>query len=126
MTHIYTPPHDATDGPKIDALVESYRTGQEVTPVLVYGDRALTGSHRIEAHRRASALWECSAPGWEDIDDHPQLSVVRMDDADWLAACESCGVDDLDDLSDHGAICAAIYHSTDDSRIRAALADQID
>lgn len=51
------PPHEVRDTPKLESLVESYKNGEDVPPVVILnydGElKAINGSHRIEAMREA-------------------------------------------------------------------------
>lgn len=45
----YQPPHEVRDQSKLSAMVEILKNGGEPPPVLVCGDRAYSGSHRLAA-----------------------------------------------------------------------------
>jgi hypothetical protein len=45
----YQPPHEVRDQDKLDAMIEILKNGGELPPVLVCGDRAYSGSHRLAA-----------------------------------------------------------------------------
>ena len=77
----YQPPHEVRDQAKLNALVEILKNGGELPPVLVCGDRAYSGSHRLAA--------------WEMMDVEP--SVVEIDDAEY---CEVMTALDLDPMYD--------------------------
>ena len=56
-TSLPMPPHDATDADKLTALVESMEGhGWIGAPLLVDGEQALTGSHRIAAAARTNVV----------------------------------------------------------------------
>ena len=48
-----TPPHGVTEPDKFRRLVAAFRRGESVTPIIVVGDTAVTGSHRLAAAREA-------------------------------------------------------------------------
>lgn len=77
----YQPPHEVRDQGKLNALVEIMKNGGELPPVLVCGDRAYSGSHRLAA--------------WELMDVEP--SVVEMGDAEY---CEVMKALELDPMYD--------------------------
>ena len=110
---------------KFSSLVESFRTGRAVTAVVVYGDNAICGSHRIHAFNTAVELWENDAEGWENTEE-PVLEIVELSDEDFTAASEHGGVDSLFDCCDYNDICAWVLEVTEDQDVIKALADQID
>lgn len=120
---IYNAPHEARDNDKVNALVEAFRTGQEITPIVVQGETAFTGSHRIAAHLKARQLWNDGAAGWEDASE-PELQAVEIDDETWERACEMRDVEHLDELGDYNELCQALYDATEDDDIKSALEDQ--
>ena len=77
----YQPPHEVRDQEKLNALVEILKNGGELPPVLVCGDRAYSGSHRLAA--------------WELMDVEP--SVVEMDDAEYCKVMEALDLDPMYD-----------------------------
>ena len=121
--HTYSEPHEVRDTEKLNALVEAFRTGTEITPIVVQGEIAFTGSHRIAAHRQAWKLWNDEAAGWEDASE-PELKAVEIDAETWQRACEMRDIDHLDELGDWNELCKALYDATDDGDVKAALEDQ--
>ena len=77
----YQPPHEVRDQEKLNALVGILKNGGELPPVLVCGDRAYSGSHRLA--------------DWGLMDVEP--SVVEMDDAEYCEVMESLGLDPMYD-----------------------------
>ena len=77
----YQPPHEVRDQGKLNALVEILKNGGELPPVLVCGDRAYSGSHRLAA--------------WELMDVEP--SVVEMDDAEYREVMKALELDPMYD-----------------------------
>ena len=77
----YQPPHEVRDQGKLNAMVEILKNGGELPPVLVCGDRAYSGSHRLAA--------------WEMMDVEP--SVVEMDDAEYCEVMTGLGLDPMYD-----------------------------
>ena len=119
----YTEPHQVKDIDKLASLIEAYRTNQAITPIVVQGELAFTGSHRIAAHRQAWKLWNTEADGWEDASE-PELESVEIDDETWHRACTLRGVDHLDELGDWNDLCSALYDASDDEDVKSALEDQ--
>ena len=77
----YQPPHEVRDQNKLDAMVEILKNGGELPPVLVCGDRAYSGSHRL-------AAWEMMGM---------EADVVEMSDDEY---CEVMTALDLDPMYD--------------------------
>lgn len=105
------PPHEVTQSDKLVRLVQALKSGEPLTPVVVQpnGVTAICGSHRI-----AAAL--------ETDDD---IEVLTISDEDWAAALQELGVDDEDwDAVDWNTLCEAVFKTTIDERVRAALEDQ--
>lgn len=95
----FNPPHEAEDQKKVEALVEAFRCGKEVTPVVVYGDDAYTGSHRIAAHAIAVENWESG--NW-DFETYTDLPVVEIDDEEFAAAYDEYDINiTLENLLDN-------------------------
>ncbi len=121
---LYTPPHAPENEEKVASLIEAFRVGAKITPVVTQGLFAICGSHRIAAYEEAWQRWDMEEPGWENSPE-PELDVVEIDDETWERACEQNGVEHLDDLWDFNDICRAVFDATDDEEIRSALADQM-
>ena len=112
MTY-YNPPHDAINQMKVDRLVAAMQQGQALPPIVVYGCDALTGAHRIEAHRQIG-------------ENAPPLETVEIDDDLYLAACELLGIEARGE-TDPGSFVTALHVLADNNQdLRAALDDQID
>jgi hypothetical protein len=122
----YNEPHAVRDETKLAALIEAYRTNQDISPIVVTGDTAITGSHRIAACRTAKQLWESEAAGWENSNE-PVLRAVEISQDAWDKACKVHDVEDGDlwSIGDYNDLCQAIYAATDDGEVKAALEDQI-
>lgn len=123
MTTFLTPLHDVCDRAKFAALVESFRAGRPVSPVVACGDNALTGSHRVAAHEAAWRAWSRQEEGWEDSVE-PALDTVEVSEDDYVAACRLLGIDHHGDVEHFDLFAAALHSTTDDDSLRAALADQ--
>lgn len=119
----YAEPHQVKDLDKLASLIEAYRTNQSITPIVVQGELAFTGSHRIAAHRQAWKLWNTEDDGWKDASE-PELESVEIDDETWQRACTLRGVAHLDELGDWNDLCAALYDASDDDDVKSALQDQ--
>ena len=119
----YSTLHEVTDWVKFAALVESFRLGRPVTPVVVQGVTALTGSHRIAAYEAAWRAWSRGERGWENAPE-PILYVIEVSDEDYLAACHLLDVSSHDEIMDFDLFTAALYTVTEDGDLKEALADQ--
>lgn len=120
----YNPPHIARDTEKLTALIEAIRTNQPITPIVIDGENAICGSHRIAAYEKAYKLWAAETKGWENTNE-PVIPVVELMQSDIDAAIESVGGESWDDLGEWNDIVEAIYNVTDDTEVKAALADQV-
>lgn len=81
----YQAPHEVTDQSKLSAMVAALGRGECLPPVLVCGERALTGSYRLAA--------------WATAGIEP--SVVQVADSDLAKAMKDCGLDPIyDEISD--------------------------
>lgn len=121
--YIFVPPHEPRDGAKFAALVESFRTGRPVPPVAVQGDTALTGSHRVAAHRAAYRAWSQGKEGWEDAPE-PILETVEASDDEYHAACRLLDVEHWTDVEHLDLFAAALHAAAGDDALKTALADQ--
>lgn len=119
----YAPLHPVCDSAKFAALVESFRRGRPVPAVAVQGETALTGSHRTAAHQAAYRSWSRGEESWEGAPE-PTLETVEVSDDDYLAACQSLGVEHHDEVRDYDLFAAALYAVTGDEALKEALADQ--
>ena len=77
----YQPPHEVRDQEKLNDLIEMLKNGGELPPVLVCGDRAYSGSHRLAA--------------WEVMGVEP--SVVEMSDEEYCQVMEALDLDPMYD-----------------------------
>ena len=104
----YHPPHEVRDTEKLQSMIDALEAGQELPPIVVTGDFAITGSHRIEA--------------WYQAGQRPR--VVEISDAEYAEAMEYLDLDPIWDEADHNELCEALYEITDRPELKAALADQ--
>lgn len=110
MIH-YNPPHEARDQKKLESMIAAIEGGKSLPPIIVMGDDAFTGSHRI-------AAWEAC-----NVD----ADVVEISDADYVAAMTEMGLDwECDSVYDYNEFCQALYAVTTDSDIKDAIKDQRD
>lgn len=123
MTATYTPLHEVCDRAKFAALVESFRLGRPVPPVVVQGETALSGSHRVAAHAAAWRAWDRREAGWEDSLE-PTLDTVEVSEEDYAAACGLLGIAWHRDVEHFDLFAAALHAATEDEALKAALADQ--
>lgn len=118
----FQPPHEPTDAAKLDAMVETIRTGGTLPPVVRIGAIALTGSHRIAAYEKAYKLSNAIADGWENVI-VGEIPSVEISDAELRTALASIDCE-YPDETDHNTLCEAIYRTTTDDDVRNAIADQ--
>jgi|JI9StandDraft_2_1071091.scaffolds.fasta_scaffold03069_12 hypothetical protein len=119
----YTPIHTPNDTEKLDSIIESIRRGKKITPVLVIGEQALTGSHRVRAFELAYEKYRNQEPGWEDTEE-PVIPVVEIDEETLTAACQVIGAESVADVVHFDELYAAIERVTDSDEIKSAVADQ--
>lgn len=50
----YNPPHEVRDTEKLSSMINALKSGQSLPPIIVCGEVAFSGSHRIAAHEK---LW---------------------------------------------------------------------
>lgn len=96
----FNPPHEVKDKAKLQSMIDTLENGGQLPPVVVYGNDAYTGSHRIAA--------------WDACEMDTQA--IELTDQEFiLARAMMNGVDDLD-LNDpddmdfyHKHLCQEIY-----------------
>lgn len=109
MAYTYEAPHGVRDKAKLADMIETLENGGSLPPVVVCGETAYTGSHRL-------AAWAAC-----DID----AEAVGIDDADYVAAMEMLGLDPMyDECRDFNEFCEALYQVVTDEAVKAALEDQ--
>lgn len=109
---MYRPPHEANDESKVRDLIDAYRSGAKMNPIVViYETEAITGSHRIEALRRIERSGERV-----DWDEH----VEHVADEEWSEVMEYYA----GEWVDHECLCSRLYDITADDGVRSALEDQ--
>ena len=77
----YQAPHEVRDQGKLESMIESLENGGELPPVLVCGEIAYSGSHRLAA--------------WAALDIKPE--VIELDDEDIATAMHHVGLDPMYD-----------------------------
>lgn len=120
----YRPPHRPNNPAKLAAMIETLKSGSDLPPVVVCGEQAFCGSHRIAAYEQANRMRDSLDDAWELVP--TEIPTVELSDDDYRAACIYAEVDYLDDLRDYNEIARAIYATTTDNDVKAALADQMD
>lgn len=111
MTTYYNPPHEIRDPEKLQSMIDTLRNGGTLPPVVVCGDQALTGSHRI-------AAWEAC---------QMQADVVELSNEEYIAAVTAMGLNwEEDTVNDYNEFCEALYAITSDPDVKAAVADQFE
>ena len=78
----FEPYHEVREPAKVRAMVRSLEAGEELPPIIVMGDKALSGVHRLAA--------------WKIAEETPD--VIEIDDADYVAAMESKGYEPGDHI----------------------------
>jgi len=121
---MYNAPHESRDEEKVASLVEAMRTGQSIPPIVVNGDTAICGSHRIEAAVRADRLREGMADGWEDTPEI-DLPTVEVEDSVIYAAYDKMHITGLDEIGDWNEFCSVVRDICDDDEVKTALSDQV-
>ena len=105
----FNPPHEVRDNEKFANMVKAIEQGQDLPPIVVLGDEALTGSHRLAA--------------WKYCEEEPET--IEIEDEDYCKAMEYLGLDPMfDSPTDHNNLCQALYETTQDADIKDALVDQ--
>lgn len=109
----YDPPHGVRDINKLNGMIEHLRNGGSLPPVIVDGEQAITGSHRLAAVDKAHRLWTLMREGWESSPE-PRIEAIDIDvTIDW---------DEFD--GDYNALCETLYNATNSDAVRSALEDQ--
>jgi len=103
-------------------MMDVLRRGLHLPPIVVSGDQAFCGSHRIAAYEQASRLRDRLDEAWELV---PQsIPALTLSDEDYESACEYLGVEYLTEVRDCNEVAQAIYETTTDAAIRSAMEDQ--
>jgi hypothetical protein len=109
MAYTYQAPHQVRDKAKLAEMIKTLKNGGTLPPVVVCGEIAYTGSHRL-------AAWAACG-----ID----ADAVEIEDADYVAAMELLDLDPMyDDPRDYNELCDALYRVVTDDAVKTALADQ--
>ena len=77
----YNAPHEVRDHEKLASMVADLEAGHDLPPVLVCGDSAFTGSHRLAA--------------WKAMEIEPE--VVELEDSEYIEIMEKLGLDPIYD-----------------------------
>ena len=77
----YQPPHEVRERNKLAGMIRALRRGESLPPVLVCGDNALSGSHRLVA--------------WEKMG--VEADVVEMSDEEYCETMTELGLDPMYD-----------------------------
>ncbi len=122
----FEPPHEVKDAAKFQQMVETLENGGKLPPVVVCGQDAFTGSHRIAAWVRC------------DMD----VEAVEMSQAEYIKTMAKLnGVDDIDpddpddlkffyqylndEILDYNEFCQALSQITKNIAIAEAVKDQL-
>jgi hypothetical protein len=120
--NVFTPPHEARDFEKLNGMIKTIIDGNDLPPVVVLGDTAFTGSHRIAAYITVDDMAE---NGDVDIYIH-EIPHVEISDDDYCNAMIDMGYEPGDDICDYSDFCRSLYAVVGDDIIKAALNDQMD
>jgi len=120
--NFFIAPHEVRDQEKLSSMIDTIVSGSHLPPVVVLGDTAFTGSHRIAAYLAVEKMIDN-----DEIDIYvDEIPHVEIEDADYCSAMEDMDLEPGDDISDYNDFCAALYSITDDDGLKAALEDQMD
>ena len=107
----YNPPHEVRNQEKLQSMINTLGNDGDLPPIVVLGEDAITGSHRLAA--------------WAACD--MEAETIEIEDEDYVAAMNYLGLDPVyDSPMDMNQLCAALYQVIDDEDVQTALADQID
>ena len=73
----YQAPHEVRDQDKLESMIKTLEAGQQLPPIIVCGEIAYSGSHRLAA--------------WEALDMEPE--VIEIDDEDVAAGMTEMGLE---------------------------------
>mgnify|MGYP006402691411 CR=1 FL=1 len=110
----YHPPHRWIDADKVSRLVATMLEHgmQAIPPIVVCGEIALTGSHRIAAYDKVLALGaELDEMQTVEIEDEDLRDALKVLDCEYLHEAE------LNDVVEQ-------LHATAEGDLQAALSDQ--
>jgi len=117
------PPHEVRNEKKLQSMIDTLESGKSLPPIVVCGNQAYTGSHRLAA--------------WEACNVEPEVVEISENDL-MIAIAKVNGIDDFnpDDKDDieffnnyigwdvvFNDLCEILYKS-DDQGIRNAVKDQ--
>ena len=88
----YEAPHAVRDAKKVAGMVAAIKRGEELPAILVIGETALCGSHRLAAYAEA-----CVEP-----------VVCGLEDDDYIRAIRHMGLEPGDEIGDYGDFWAAL------------------
>jgi len=111
----FIPPHDVYDFAIMESMVDTLFRGEDLPPIVVNGDYALTGSHRIAAYEEYVDRTGSSI----------EISYVEIDDEILKKALEVFGVGSFQDIDMLCEFYKLLYNMLDDyPALKAALEDQ--
>ena len=109
----YNPPHPARLHAYLDKMVVTILSGRDLPPIVVCGEVAITGSHRIAAYIKADKH--------PDLDRDLSIPTVEISDEEFSAAAEGLDPESPDFLTE---VAERLHEATDRSDLREALSDQ--
>lgn len=105
----FNPPHAVQNLQKLKKMREAIKDGDELPPIVVCGEKALTGTHRIAAY-----YWY-----------RKEVPYIEIEEILYIEAVKAMGLDPIyDEVRDYSKLAEKIHELTDDGEIKAALADQ--
>lgn len=123
----FNPPHEVRDEAKLQSMIATLQNGGKLPPVVVCGDDAFTGSHRL-------AAWEACeiTPDFLEISERDYILAVAL-----MNGVNDLNLDDPDDVeffhnhlnsevNDYNAFCAALAKVSNSDDVKNAIADQVD
>lgn len=114
---MYDPLHRIEKDETVDSMVETLRRGGQLPSIVVIGEQALTGAHRIMAVEIAREKWEGYADGWGDAPE-PKLEAIEITDEEYAEAHDMAG-------GDESYIPNYLYRNTNRNELKEALEDQL-
>lgn len=83
----YYPPHEVRDEDKLASMIKMLETGGELPSILVCGDYALSGSHRLAA--------------WDEMEIDPRDYAVELTEEEYLDIKEHLNIPADEDVEDY-------------------------
>jgi len=72
VTKYINPPHRAFDINKLKGMIKTLKSGKDLPPVLIQGDQAYSGSHRLSAWKEMGM-----EPNYKEITDKDYIKIMK-------------------------------------------------